>query len=69
MKRINLKLFRVKQKLSQQEMAERLKVGRSTYIDIENGKRDGSIRFFNQLQDEFQLTDDEVWNLTKKEGE
>lgn len=69
MKRINLKLFRIKHNLSQQEMAQRLKVGRSTYVDIEHGKRDGSIRFFNTLQDEFQLTDDEVWVLTKKEGE
>ncbi len=69
MKRINLKVFRIKQKLSQNEMAKRLNVGRSTYVEIENGKRDGSIRFFNNLQDEFQLTDDEVWNLTKKEGE
>ena len=69
MKRLNLKLFRIKHKLSQLDMAKRLNVGRSTYVDIESGKRDGSIRFYHALQDEFQLTDDEVWSLTKKEGE
>lgn len=68
-KRLNLILFRTKHNLTQHQMADKINVARSTYCLIESGKSDGSLRFFNRIQETFNLTDDEVWSLTKKEGE
>lgn len=69
MKRLNLQLFRIKNKLTQKEMADRLKIGRSTYNGIESGKRDCTLKFFNNLQKEFDVKDEDMWELTKKEDE
>lgn len=68
-RRLNLIILRKKLNLSQNEMADKIRVARSTYCLIENGKRDGSIPFFMKIQEAFNLTDEEMWSLTKKEGE
>lgn len=65
--RINLKIFRLKQHLTQNEMCERLNCSRATYAAIENGARTGRLKFWNTLQDTFGLSGDEMWELMKNE--
>lgn len=64
-KRINLKLFRVKRDLTQEEFADRTGVERGTYAAIENGTRNGTYAFWNQLQTAFDIPDSEMWGLMK----
>lgn len=61
--RINLKIERVKNNLTQQQLAEKLGVSVGTYNLIENGKRRGSISFWNNIQKEFKLSGEEMWKL------
>lgn len=63
MKRKNLKLLRIKHDLTQEELAKALNISLSSYNLIENGERNGSIVFWNSLQDFFKLTGEEIWNL------
>lgn len=63
--RTNLKIFRVKQHLTTEEMANRIGCTRPTYSAIENGKREGRKTFWNDLQIAFGLTDDEIVELMK----
>lgn len=51
--RKNLKLLRVEHDLTQEEMAARLGVTRTTYCNVENGKSDGSSFFWLNVQREF----------------
>lgn len=51
--RLNLRLLRVKNGLTQDQMAERLGVTRSTYCNIENGKSDGRGVFWMTVEKEF----------------
>lgn len=67
MARINLKLFRVKQDMSQDEIAHRIGCNRTTYAEIENGKRDGREAFWKTLQRAFDIPDEEMWALVKNE--
>ena len=50
MERTNLKVFRVKLKLSQAQIAEKIGVNRGTYAAIEKGARNGSYKFWTALQ-------------------
>ena len=63
--RTNLKIFRVKQHLTTEEMANRICCIRPTYSAIENGKREGRKTFWRDLQIAFGLTDDEIVELMK----
>lgn len=63
MKRKNLKLLRIKNDLTQEELAKALNISLSSYNLIENGERNGSIDFWNSLQEFFKLTGEEIWNL------
>ena len=63
--RHELKVFRVKQNLTQQEMAEKTGVSVTTYNLIENGNRRGSQEFWLNLQNIFNLEDGQVWTLQK----
>ena len=65
--RINLKIFRLKNHLTQAEMCERLNCSRATYAAIENGGRSGRMKFWNELQQAFELNDAEMWELMKNE--
>ena len=64
--RHNLKVFRVKNKLTQQQLADQLGVSVSTYNLIEGGKRRGSIKFWEKLQQQFKLEGGEVWSLQQQ---
>ena len=65
MARHNLYMFRCDKKLTRREMASRTGVSRTTYSNIENGKRDGSQEFWRNLQYEFSIEDSEMWGLQK----
>lgn len=63
--RRNLAVFRAKHGMNQSEMADKIGVSRSTYSQIENGKRNCSQTFLNKLQAAFEIPDESVWELTK----
>ena len=64
--RLDLFLFRKNEKkLTQMEMAEKLGISVSNYNLIENGKRRGSLDFWENLQNKFDLADSDVWNMQK----
>ena len=61
--RRNLKIFRIKERLSQAEISERIGCSRATYSAIESGYRCGRLRFWNDLQAAFDLPDSAMWEL------
>lgn len=63
--RQKLKLFRVKQNLTQQQIAEKTGVSYATYNLIENGGRRGSQEFWETLQDTYKIDDGEIWRMQK----
>lgn len=65
--RTNLKLFRVKKRMSQDEFADAIGCSRATYSSIESGKRDGRLAFWNDLQQTFSIPDEEMWALIRIE--
>lgn len=65
MVRLQLRVFRVFQKLSQAGMAARLGCKRAIYGHIECGRTSGSPEFWATLQKEFDLTDAEIEELKK----
>ena len=69
MKRINLKIFRIRQGLTQADMAARVGCARDAYCAIEAGKRDPSVNFFCALQDAFGIPDEKMWELVLRESE
>lgn len=64
-KRLNLKSLRVKLGLTQTAMAKKFGVGLTTYISIENGKNDGKLSFWKAIQQDQNLTGDELCELQK----
>ena len=65
--RTNLKLFRVKNNLSQLQMAEKLNCTRATYSSIECGSRDGRQSFWKGLQSAFAIPDANMWELMQND--
>lgn len=65
--RMNLKLFRVSQNLSQREMAEKVGVSRANYCSVENGKSNPYTTFWDSLQAVFNLSDSKKGELMKNE--
>lgn len=61
--RNDLKVLRVKNKMTQQQLADKLGVSVVTYNLIEQGKRQGSKDFWFKLQQLFNLADSELWQL------
>ena len=61
--RKNLKIFRIKQNLSQTEISDRIGCSRATYAAIESGSRCGRQTFWADLQKAFELPDSEMWPL------
>lgn len=61
--RTKLKLFRIKLKMNQQQLAEKVGYERAYYGHIERGFQEGSAAFWERLQKAFGLTDDELQEL------
>ena len=65
--RTNLKIFRIRQHLSQTEISEKVGYSRATYAAIESGKRSGRQQFWKDFQKAFRLQDSEMWQLMKND--
>ena len=66
MKRFNLKSFREKQGLNQQEMATKLGISKSYYVAIELGNADPSFRVAEALYENFHDKYNDIFELLKK---
>jgi DNA-binding XRE family transcriptional regulator len=66
MKNKGLVKLRVDHDLTQPQAAEKLGVSTSTYNLIENGKRRGSVEFWQRVQAEFNLKDGEIWKIQNR---
>ena len=64
--RLNLKVFRISKGLTQDEMAEKVKITRTTYCNIETGKSGGSALFWYNLKTAFPEIDIEEMMKTEK---
>lgn len=65
--RLNLKAFRTKKNLNQEQFSSLLNVSRVTYSAIETGERRGSENFWQRLQTVFNVPDADMWELTLNE--
>lgn len=61
--RTKLKIFRIKNKLNQHEIAAKLGYERAYYGHVERGYQAGSLAFWERLQKAFGLTDNELQEL------
>lgn len=66
MKRYNLKSFREKQGLNQQEMADKLGISKSYYVAIELGNSEPSFRVAEALYNNFKDKYGDIFELLKK---
>ena len=62
----NIRDLRVKQKMTQDELAEKLFVTRQTVSNYETGKREIPTRFVIALADYYKTTTDYILGRTKK---
>ena len=63
--RYKLYMFRCSHRMTQQEIADKIGFDRMTYSAIENGKRNGSMRFWNALKEAFNLDTVQITELMK----
>lgn len=61
--RTRLKLFRVKHKLTQEQIADKIGYGRMTYANVENGRRNPSKAFYEAFSKAFGLSLSKVSEL------
>lgn len=64
--RTNLKVLRITNHLTQEQMAKRLGVTRTTYCNIENGKSSGTTAFWLSVKAEFPDCDIDVIMKTEE---
>ncbi len=69
MERTELKLFRIKNKLSQEQIAEKLGYSRGHYVRFENGEAEITLRFLQALETAFGLSYEEAKAVTKRDKE
>lgn len=67
MKRFNLALFRMRQGLTQGQMAQKLKISVSHYVGIENGFADPSYKVLCKFKDIFKDKNSDIFELFEKE--
>lgn len=63
--RTNLKVFRIKQGLTQDEFAQKVGYSRSYYRRIENGEYSGALKFWQAVSETFSIPMVEVLELMK----
>lgn len=66
MKRFNLKSFREKKGLNQQQMADKLGISKSYYVGIELGNAEPSFRVAEAIDNNFHGEYDDIFELLKK---
>ena len=67
MERHNLYMFRCDKKLTQAEISKMCGVSRSSYANIEQGRRDGTMKFWDKFQEVFNISDSDLRKLRKRE--
>lgn len=67
MTRHNLYVFRHDRHLTQAEIATKIGCSRNAYNAIESGKRNGNMKFWDGLKTAFNLSGNELMELTKCE--
>lgn len=65
--RTKLKIFRIKQKLTQHQMSAKLGYEHAYYGHVERGYQVGSAAFWERLQNAFGLTDGELQELKERD--
>lgn len=65
MSRHKLYMLRCDMKLTQEEIAAKIGVCRTTYSMIEKGQRSGSSSFWTKFQKAFDIPDSEMWAYQK----
>ena len=65
--RNGLYMFRHGLRLSQQQMANKIGCHRATYSAIENGTRNGTMTFWNNLKEAFDVSDAEIGGLMRRD--
>lgn len=63
--RTELKVFRIRRKLSQTQIAAEVGVSRQVYANIEKGRNGGSTEFWSNLQRAFDIRDEDMYSLMK----
>lgn len=64
-RRTNLKVFRVKNNLTQAEIAQLIGVDRQVFASVESGRCEGRQKFWEALQKTFKLSPEEIWSMMK----
>lgn len=67
MERTNLKLFRIKKKMTQAELAKEIGYSRNHYARIENGTKEVPLKLLVALSEKYGMTLDEARELTKED--
>lgn len=65
--RSELRVMRIRKKLTQKEFAEKVGMSFQNYSKIELGRVDGTFKFWNKLQEVFEIPDEEMYKLMKNE--
>lgn len=65
--RINLKLLRVKMNMNQNEFSTAIGYSRTYYNAVENGKHEGSLKFWKAVQKFCNVSDSDFKKMMKKE--
>lgn len=65
--RTELRVFRVRQKMTQVQFAKKIGVGRAMYAAVENGTRDGSLAFWEKFKNTFAIPSNEIWRYTQND--
>lgn len=65
--RTNLKILRVKNKMSQEEFAKKIGCNRATYSAVEIGSRCGKRSFWEAVRVAFNVPDAYMWELMKND--
>lgn len=69
MDNIKLKIKRIENRMTQKEVAERLGISIPAYSFLESGKRKGRLELWIQIQNLFHISDAEMWQIVKHNGE
>lgn len=66
-KRLKLMLMRKKRGITQEKLAEKTSYSPAQISSIESGDRDGTLEFWQTVQDALDIPDSDMWTLMKKE--